>query len=109
MRKALYVALAAYVIVAATAGAALAQSPAQQGGRPTLPNFCMGWERVCLRTCRGGDCTGECAQRRAACNKTGSFHFNSPGPRRYGSCEDRGLVVSSSGKMFRDIAGWKCP
>jgi hypothetical protein len=65
---------------------------------------------VCLRTCRGGvDCSKECAQRRATCNQTGTFHFNSPGPRRYSSCEDRGLVVSASGKMFRDIPGWKCP
>ena len=97
------------VISFAIAAAVTDQAVAQQGGRPTLPNFCMGWERVCLRTCRGGDCTAECAQRRAICNKTGTFHFNRPGPRRYSSCEDRGRVISSSGKMFRDIPGWKCP
>lgn len=104
MIKTLGAALVAYSILATGGGEALAQ-----GARPTLPNFCMGWERVCLRTCRSGDCAGECNQRRAACNKTGSFHFNVPGPRRYSSCEDRGLVVSSSGKLFRDVPNWKCP
>jgi hypothetical protein len=108
MKKLACAAFVACGILAGAAGEVLAQ--AQEGGRPTLPNFCMGWERVCLRTCVGGrDCSGECASRRAACNKTGNFHFNIPGPRRYSSCEDRGLVVSSSGKMFRDIPGWKCP
>jgi hypothetical protein len=96
-------------MAAAVTGEAWGQTPASQGGRPTLPNFCMGWERVCLRTCKAGTCTAECAQRRATCNSTGTFHFNSPGPRRYGSCTDRGLVISSSGKLFRDIPGWKCP
>jgi hypothetical protein len=102
-------AFAAYALIVISAGASFAQGLAQQGGQPTLPDFCMGWERVCQRTCPSGDCTGECARRRAVCDQTGVYHFNEPGPRRYSSCADRGLVVSSSGKMFRDIPGWKCP
>jgi hypothetical protein len=105
MTRMAFVALASCALAVALTGEAV---PQELGGRPTLPNFCMGWERVCLRNCPAGDCTERCAQRRATCNKTGVFHFNAPGPRRYSSCEDRGLVISASGKMFRDIPGWKC-
>jgi hypothetical protein len=102
-------ALASSVLVVAAMGGAIAQQ-ARQGGQPTLVNFCLGWESLCLRrSCQAASCKDDCKQRRATCNKTGVFHFNTPGPRRYSSCEDRGLVMSRSGQLFRDIPGWKCP
>jgi hypothetical protein len=109
MRIRVFALLASGALVVALTGGAVAQQ-ARQGRQPTLVNFCLGWESLCLRTsCQAGRCKEECAQRRATCNKTGVFHFNSPGPRRYSSCEDRGLVMSRSGRLFRDIPGWKCP
>lgn len=54
--------------------------------------FCSGWYRVCLRTCPQGDCTSGCRQRRAACLKTGCYHFNVPRPRCINNAEDVALT-----------------
>jgi hypothetical protein len=76
MRKLFFVLAAVQSLIA---GSAFAQSRAQ---------FCNRWHGVCTSTCPANVakaiCKATCADRKQACQRTGCFHFNTPGPRCQG-------------------------